>query len=515
VKRIALSVIALLWSVSSPALGQLALTTTFDGDTSSEVGGAFYFDLTVKRKTTLVALDYNTTASASTAVGLEIWMTPETRGGKQLDASLWSLVAEDDGGAIAAGVGRATRVTLRKPLQLRPGRYGIALIPSGAGHRHSLDGGTYADGFLSIDTGEASSGAFAGALLTQRSWNGRLIYGPAVPKGPFLYAYDDQFGAVHGFALDKQSGAPGQLLGSPYAVTGGAIDCTGNCQTLTSDAQGTFLFAATATGLAVLRKLPGGALEQVSGSPFAGTSRLLGVRAWESGTLLRVLAVANPGGVLNVFAIDRASGRATLLPHPPSIGDPTGGIGIAVSARFAYVANEEDGDVHGFSIDAATGALTPTPGSPYALGGFRRPSNLVIDAKATALIANDCNFGNYLFSSIDKTTGALIYLSSFGSPAACTQVFGISSKGTFYGGGEDVVDVLDGRRNSLGSPVLPAGNISLGVLAPKGGSLYLIDELSLLHCPIDKRLLLPILSRITPLRFVFERPPTGMAYLAK
>ncbi|MBL8900166.1 MAG: hypothetical protein JNM84_21225 [Planctomycetes bacterium] len=513
--RLALAVIALLCSVSAPALGQLALTTIFDSDESGEVGGAFYFDLTVKQKTTLIALDCNTTASASTAIGLEVWMTPETRGGKQLDPSLWSLVAEDDGTAAAAGVDRATRVTLREPLSLQPGRYGIALIASGTGHRYSQGGGTYGDGFLSIDTGEASSGAFAGTLLTQRTWNGRLIYGPSIPKGPFLYAYDDQFGAVHAFALDKKSGAPGQLLGSPFAVTGGAIDCTGNCQTLASDAKGTFLFAATAAGLAVLRKLPGGALEEVSGSPFVGASRLLGVRAWESGTLLRVLAVANPGGVLNVFAIDRASGAATLLPSPPSIGDPSGGVGLAVSKGFAYVANDEDRNVHGFSIDAATGALTPTPGSPYALAGYSRPSNLVLDPKATTLITNDCVYGNYLYSAVDKTTGALTYLISVGSPAACTQVFGFSSKGTFYGGGSIFIDAYDVHRNSLGSTILPPGNVLLGLVEPKGTSIYAIDDRSLLHCPIDKRLLLPNLDRTTRLGSAFERPPTGLAYVAK
>jgi hypothetical protein len=278
--------LALCIGAATPATAQLALSTIFSSNNGGDVGGTFFFDLTVTQKTTLYGLDCNFTAAVNSPVGIEFWMTPDTRVGKQLDPNVWTLLPGTGPTSLAAGVDRPTRVDLREPLDLRPGRYGIALIAIGTGHAYRDGAETYSDGFLSIETGEAANGPFRGPLHAPRIWNGRLIYGPKAVKGPYLYAYDDEAGALHGFLLDKKTGAPGQLLGSPFEVSGGGVDVEGNGQTLTSDAKGAYLFAGTDDGLAVLRRLPGGGVEPVAGSPFAGSSDLVGVRAWESGRAL-------------------------------------------------------------------------------------------------------------------------------------------------------------------------------------------------------------------------------------
>jgi hypothetical protein len=514
VLRHLLTTLALCAAATAPATAQLALSTTFNGNNNGGVGGTFYFDLTVKQKTTLYALDCNFTATQGSSVGIEFWMTSDTRVGKQLDPNVWILMPGAGANATAAGPGQPTRVNLLEPLNLQPGSYGIALITIGTGHRYGNGTETYSDGFLELETGEAANGPFRGPLLQPHVWNGRLIYGPKTLKGPYVYAYDDRAGALHAFLLDKKTGAPGQLLGSPFDVSGGGVDVDGNGQTLTSDAKGTFLFASTDDGLAVLRRLPGGAVETVAGSPFAGSSDLAGVKAWESGSALFVLAVARSAGVLDVFAIDRETGAASLRSGSASIGALDGGVGITAGKRFVYVANEQDGQIRGFAIDAS-GALTPIPNSPFSFAGIEEPSNLVLNAKETVLAVNDCDDGDFLFATIDRTTGALILPVVLPSASSCSNVFGFTSKGTFYGGGDNVIDAFASGPTLLGSPTMPGGTIDLGLVTPKGTSIYYIDGVSLHHTPIDKRLLLPIASETATLFAIFNRQPSGMVYLAK
>jgi hypothetical protein len=499
---------------ASPSSAQLALTTLFAANNGGNTGGAIYFDVEVKLKTTLLALDTNFDAAVGSPVGLEIWVTEDGRAGKLGDQSLWELVARDDGSATSAGDDQPTRINLEKALKLNPGRYGVALVAVGTGHSYTNGARTIADGFLAIEAGEASNVPFDGSPFSPRIWNGRLIYGPKSVKGPFLYAYDDDTGAVHGFLLDKKTGVPGQLLGSPFGVTGGSIGCSGNCQTLATDPKGRFLFAATNSGLAVLRKGTGGVLEEVAGSPFAGAGRLNGVGTWSSGRTLLVFCVATQAAVLNAFEIDLETGAATLRPQAPAIGNP-GAIGIAVGDDFLYVVNQSDATIHGFAIDSSSGELTPTPNSPYSIPGIDDPFNATLDAKQTLLAMNDCNDGDYGFAAIDKATGALLFPVVVRGGTTCSEVFGFSSKGVFYGGGDSVIDVITSGSTLVGSPTVPATGIDLGLVAPKGNAVYFIGSRSLHQAPIDKRLAVPIASQTTTLDTVFNDRPTGVILLSK
>ncbi len=69
------------------------------------------------------------------------------------------------------------------------------------------------------------------------------------------------------------------------------------------------------------------------------------------------------------YTIDAATGALTPMPgspfaagqHPVSVMvDPTG--------KFVYAANEQSNNVSAYRIDGTTGALTPMPGSPFAAG---------------------------------------------------------------------------------------------------------------------------------------------------
>ncbi|MCC7328402.1 MAG: beta-propeller fold lactonase family protein [Burkholderiales bacterium] len=108
----------------------------------------------------------------------------------------------------------------------------------------------------------------------------------------------------------------------------------------------------------------------VPGSPFAtGGEPADGMAIDPSGTFLYSVASADSG--VTGFSIDAATGALTRIagspfataPNPRSIvADPTG--------RFVYVATRANktfaSTISAYAIDPATGVLTPLPGSPYA-----------------------------------------------------------------------------------------------------------------------------------------------------
>jgi hypothetical protein len=78
-----------------------------------------------------------------------------------------------------------------------------------------------------------------------------------------------------------------------------------------------------------------------------------------------------------------------------------------------------------------------------------------------------------------------------------------------------VIDVIASGSTLVGSPTVPAIDIDLGLVAPKGNAVYFIGVTSLHHAPIDKRLAVPIASQTTTLNEVFNDRPTGVILLAK
>jgi 6-phosphogluconolactonase len=61
-----------------------------------------------------------------------------------------------------------------------------------------------------------------------------------------------------------------------------------------------------------------------------------------------------------VHAVDPDSGKLTLVEHAPTQGQTPRGFHLDESGRYLIVANQNSGNVVGFTVDAATGALTPT-----------------------------------------------------------------------------------------------------------------------------------------------------------
>jgi 6-phosphogluconolactonase (cycloisomerase 2 family) len=86
------------------------------------------------------------------------------------------------------------------------------------------------------------------------------------------------------------------------------------------------------------------------------------------------------------------------------------GIGFLAAplrAEFAYVVNQHDNTVSGYSVDGKTGALTPVPGSPFETGS--RPFTVTVDPIAAfeAYVVNSDSNSVSVYS-INRRSGALI-----------------------------------------------------------------------------------------------------------
>jgi 6-phosphogluconolactonase len=101
-----------------------------------------------------------------------------------------------------------------------------------------------------------------------------------------------------------------------------------------------------------------------------------GVRA--QGTFVYANDDAFPSNTVSGFSVG-ANGALTQIVGSPFSTGGTGGtagffaanrVTVSTAGRFLYASNSLSGSVGGFSINPATGFLTPVPGSPFLVDGF-------------------------------------------------------------------------------------------------------------------------------------------------
>ncbi len=161
-----------------------------------------------------------------------------------------------------------------------------------------------------------------------------------------------------------------------------------------------------------------GALTPVPGSPFAARTDPKALALYQ-GDSNNYLYVANAGSdTISAFAVDPSSGALTPL-SPATFATGKSPSSIAVNPNpyngHIYVANNGgSNDVSAFSVDSATGILTPMAGSPFPAGA--NPLGLALGAGGMFLYtANpDATHPSISGFSVDPASGALAPLS--GSP---------------------------------------------------------------------------------------------------
>lgn len=230
---------------------------------------------------------------------------------------------------------------------------------------------------------------------------------PFVPS-KFLYAsvysHDSNgvfSGAIYAFGVDT-SGRLNPVSGSPFAPTSVSVAST---FAITRDSK--FLYSSDSiTGrLSAFLIQPDGSLTVAPASPFATPDF---PQALVTHPTADFLYVFGSSGNVTVYAIDSATGAISLTSSTPGIS-----LG-AITSDGRYLYGYDSAGIAGFSTDAATGSLSPVPGSPPQLNfGFDfLPGPMAIDPAGKFLYVSNVyslmGFPGPLYAySIDAGTGAL------------------------------------------------------------------------------------------------------------
>lgn len=307
----------------------------------------------------------------------------------------------------------------------------------------------------------------SGTLGTPASTAGPATSLGLTSRGNFtLFASDSQNNAIAAFAIDGGSGGLTAVVGSPFSLGSIAGEPTG----LTMG-PANFLYAANNNGsvnaFSVARD---GSLSQIPSSPFpAGTTpaEIVFGQSPQGSTPPNFVYVTNSGdllGTISGYSIDTASGNLTPVPGSPfttSLNSrPTGilfdSFNDAVDGPYVYVALSQASGVAGFSVDRNTGALTPVPGSPFP--GVNLPMGL---AQYQSFLFAGNNDQTISVFSITQSTGALTPVS--GSPFSTGTL-----PGSLVVGGQTLYAPQAGASGIVALSINP----STGGLAPISGSAF-------------------------------------------
>jgi 6-phosphogluconolactonase len=237
------------------------------------------------------------------------------------------------------------------------------------------------------------------------------------PSGHFAYAANWGAGTVSGYSIDQATGVLTPLAGSPFTIANPycvTIEPSGRFAYFPDNDNHVSAYSIDST-TGALTAIPGSPFTVfgVPGNPLAASSNPRCVAVNPSGTFAYT---PNTGaGTVSGFSIDPASGVLTPTvgsPYPIGIGTGPSWMAFTPNGAYAYVANDLGNNVSAFSIDPATGALTPIAGSPYAAG--TEPTSLSVDPTGKFVYAVNTADNSVSGYSINSTTGALTPL--VGSP---------------------------------------------------------------------------------------------------
>jgi 6-phosphogluconolactonase (cycloisomerase 2 family) len=202
------------------------------------------------------------------------------------------------------------------------------------------------------------------------------------PDGNWLFGLDRTTSVVDQFQINKSTGSLTSVAATPYSVT--------NATVVPKDIRvapnGALVFIALGTGGDVVFTFDttSGALvsSQVLAPPSTTTSDN-GLAIDSTTTFLYIARSGTSGGVA-VFSIGAAGALQSVTGSPFATGTGPSAVVLDSTGKFVYVANRTDGTISGFSIGTG-GALTALSGSPYASG--KQVISLGIDQSGTYLLA--------------------------------------------------------------------------------------------------------------------------------
>lgn len=256
--------------------------------------------------------------------------------------------------------------------------------------------------------------------LTLMCGNAQAALGElALVNNKFLYALDANSATIAAFTIaHSNSGALSPIQGSPFSVA----DTFQQFHHIVADPLGRFIFLTNFEGNKIdifLVDQNTGALTLAPNSPVTVTSPIH-LAVAPSGNFVYV--PNSQAGLINIFRLDSSGTLTAAAPFVVS-----GGVNdfplFAVAhpnGKFLFTANRAS--VSAFTIDATTGALTLTSGSPFELTPLGiAPFMAALDGTGKFLYVADTGNNGILGFAIDATTGVLTLVS--GSPFAASSVF--------------------------------------------------------------------------------------------
>jgi YVTN family beta-propeller protein len=242
----------------------------------------------------------------------------------------------------------------------------------------------------------------------------------ADPSGKFVYTANLNSNNVSAFSINATTGKLTEFTGSPFAA--GQYPAS-----ITVGPTGRFVYVTNegSNTVSVYSVNPAtGALTKISDNPTGSQPRSITVDP--SG---KFVYVANAfSNNVSAFSINATTGLLTKITGSPfAAGDVPQSITAEPSGRFVYVANRGSKTISAFSVNPATGALTKITGSPFAVGNLLNDITVAPTGKYLFVTTDVTTTGrNVAGYSINAATGALTVM--IGSP----YVAGFSPSGMAF-----------------------------------------------------------------------------------
>jgi len=219
------------------------------------------------------------------------------------------------------------------------------------------------------------------------------------PAGKFVYTANRGSNDISGYTINPTTGALTPVPGSPFA--------TGNVPlAITVDSTGRFVYAGNfALGKVFEYAIDAttGALTPIPGSPVQGTGTTFSLTSDPTGRFLYAANVFEPSSV-SAFTINQSTGALSFITTFPT-GAFAFSVAVDPTGKFVYTANGNDNNVSGFTINPATGVLTPIPGSPFPAESL--PVFVTADPAGKFLYVVNTVSDSVSVYTIDAATGVL------------------------------------------------------------------------------------------------------------
>jgi 6-phosphogluconolactonase len=225
------------------------------------------------------------------------------------------------------------------------------------------------------------------------------------PSQHFLYVPCAHGNTFSGFAVNQSTGG---------LTAAGTFMSDNNPVAAVIDVGGKFLYFANSGGNSVTGysiNATTGAVTAIASARVTTNFAPNGLAIDPSGAFLYVSTAFGNSGDVEGFSINPASGALTPLPGSPFASFLATAVKASPSGKYVYVADEVNG-VRAFSLNAMSGALTEIAGSPFPAGN--EPFGIAIDPTGKFLYTGNFVSNDVSAYTVDANSGKLAAIA--GSP---------------------------------------------------------------------------------------------------